>query len=144
MRGTSRKRLAAAVVLLLVGSALIAFPRWATRQPDLKAWTAEQIAAGREASKSENFLVAIACLTDVLRRDPKNSEALALRGAAYLHLDRTDLALDDASQAIRLDPNNAERHSDLADVYEKLGDTKNAARERTLAEQLAEKQPTTK
>ena len=100
--------LASAVVLLLVGSALIALPRWTTSSADLEEWTVEQIDTAREASKGENFLVAIACLTDVLRQNPKNSEALALRGAAYLHLDRTDLAREDTSQAIRLDPNNAE------------------------------------
>ena len=109
--------LASALVLLLVGSALIVFPHFASRSADLDAWTAEKIVTAREASKRENFLVAISCLTDVLRKNPRSSEALALRGAAYLRMDRTDLALEDASQAILLDPCNAEAFQVQALVY---------------------------
>lgn len=104
----SRWILAAAVALLLIGSTVAVLPHFASGPSDLREWTAEQIAKAREASKAEEFLVAIACLSDVLARDPNNSEALALRAAAYLHLNRADLAIDDNAQAIRLDPKNAE------------------------------------
>ena len=56
-----------------------------------------------DAAFSDN----IASLTDVVKRNPNSPEPYNTRGAAYARAGRYQEAVNDFSQAIRLDPNHA-------------------------------------
>ncbi len=64
------------------------------------------ISRARTRALALNYGLAVDDLNQALKRDPKNVEALVLRGSAYRFLDAQDLALADLDAAVKLDPAN--------------------------------------
>ena len=65
---------------------------------------------------------AIDDLTEVIRLDPKNATAHAIRGAGFVRKGDYDRALSDLNEGRRLDPNNASVHNDFGVYYNAIGD----------------------
>ena len=73
-------------------------------------------------------------LTQALRRYPHDEKLLALRGELYWQLDRVADAVKPLRAAAALDPYNERVHQHLAQVYQLLGKTALANRERIQGE----------
>ncbi|MGA2259776.1 MAG: tetratricopeptide repeat protein, partial [Thermoguttaceae bacterium] len=79
---------------------------------------------------------AIACLSEVIRLDPKNAMAYNNRGVAYSFQGDDDKALADLSEAIRLDPKCASAYGSRAGLYSARGDYDRALADASKALQL--------
>lgn len=68
-------------------------------------------------------------LEEAVRRDVDDPEPFRLLARAYLSIGEPDQALEILQQAIRLQPEEALLHLDLADVYDSMGRAEDAIRE---------------
>ena len=66
-------------------------------------------------------------LTDAIRANPHDTEALAARGLAYSELGDHRLAAEDNGRIIALDPDNAGAHLDRARAYSAMEEHRLAA-----------------
>jgi tetratricopeptide (TPR) repeat protein len=74
------------------------------------------------ASWGGNYTWAIAAASEAIRVDPKNANALSIRGLAYANMGDNDRAIADFSEAIRLDPKFATAFHNRGIAYEWKGD----------------------
>jgi len=72
--------------------------------------------------RAANLLKAVAAFGEAIRLNPKNANAYAHRGNAYLDQGDYDKAIADYNKAIRLDPNNAEAYKNRGFDYQAKGD----------------------
>lgn len=78
--------------------------------------------AGMREFANTRFDESIALLTHAIDADPDDTLSIVSRGAAYLKLDRLDLARDDFDQAIKIDSGYARAYHMRGLVSEKRGD----------------------
>ncbi len=65
---------------------------------------------------------ALADFNEVIRLDPKNATAFAIRGAVFVRKGIFDRALADLNEGLRLNPNSAAVHNDFGVYYNATGD----------------------
>jgi tetratricopeptide (TPR) repeat protein len=98
----------AAAILVGVVLATVLAVRFISSRND--AWLAARFEQGNAAFERADDTEAIACYSDVLAQDPDFVPALSKRAAAYMALNRVDLALADAAKVLTLEPKNARAH----------------------------------
>jgi choline-sulfatase len=76
-----------------------------------------------------------------LELDPNHFQANLTYGRLLFLEGRREAALPKLRRAVTVDPQSADAHAFLADVYEKLGQTENASRERARAAELKSQPP---
>jgi TonB family protein len=82
---------------------------------------------------------AFADASEAVRLDPKNADALALRGSLYFKKDDFENALKDYTQAIRLEPDHENYYTMRAEVYRKLGKQSEAEADELKAREFEDK-----
>ena len=73
-----------------------------------------------------NFWEAIDDLNRVIEMDPYDADAFVFRASAYRFVDATELALEDADQALMLDPEHPEGLLERGNIRRLNGDTDGA------------------
>ncbi len=73
-----------------------------------------------QAAQPQTYQEAIAALTQVLAKDPKDAQAYRNRGIAYAHIDKYPEALTDLSRSIELNDADAEAYNQRGIVHFKL------------------------
>ncbi|MDR0867535.1 MAG: tetratricopeptide repeat protein [Planctomycetota bacterium] len=66
--------------------------------------------------EKQMFTLASVTLREVLQADPQNAAAHYWLGMIYRHENQSERALDELTQAVRLDPNNYEAHLQIAHI----------------------------
>ncbi len=102
-------------VLLLAGLVLMTVPSAALQQTAIPP--AELSHQERFASKQERLERAERGLTSRLEAQPGDARVLTERGVTRLQMGKTQAALGDLSQAVSLDPSNADALANLAYAY---------------------------
>ena len=87
-------------------------------------WARRSIAA----ASLERYDEAVDDLTRALDLDPRRSDALVFRGAAWRHLNQMGLAQDDIDRAFALDPENADALLERGILRQRRGDRKGHGR----------------
>lgn len=87
--------------------------------------------------RSEEFSAADTMLSSVLRRDPKNHDALLLRASRYLNEDRTEEAIEDLRTALDVAPDDVQVILLLATAFERNGNGELALERLAQAVQLS-------
>ena len=75
-----------------------------------------------DAAGSEGLRRMIEGLTDQVKANPHDTEALAARGLAYSEIGNHRLAAEDNDRTIALDPDNADAYFERARAYFELGE----------------------
>lgn len=81
-----------------------------------------------EQYRTGNFEQAENICREVLKAEPKNSEALHLLGLVFYRLGNHDLALKNLRKAIKTHPHNADAYFDLGSVLQEQGEISKAIR----------------
>ena len=90
-----------------------------------------------DAAGSEGLRRMIERLTEQVRTNPHDTEALAARGLAYSELGNHRRAAEDNGSIIALDPDNADAHFERARAYSELGEHREAVEDYDAAIRLA-------
>ena len=77
----------------------------------------ERLQVVQKALENAEFEKAAKLSTEILEREPRNAEALALRGRARNNLDQYDLARPDFEEALRLKPDCVEALHGMGCVF---------------------------
>ena len=85
----------------------------------------------------EGLLRMLEHLTDAIRANPHDTEALAARGLVYSELGEHRRAAEDYGSIIALDPDNAGAYFDRARAYSELGEHRSAVEDYGAAIRLA-------
>jgi len=73
---------------------------------------------------TDNYDAAINDLNEIIRLDPNNDSAYAVRGEAYQKKGQFNEAISDFTEAIRLDPDYDWAYGVRGQVYKQLGQKK--------------------
>lgn len=79
----------------------------------------------------------IAATTNTLKQDPNNYDALVKRGYAYYVLGKWDMAVNDYTAAIAVQPRLAEAYRKRADAYDAMSNSDTARKDRETAASLS-------
>ncbi|MCU1242339.1 MAG: hypothetical protein JWO71_3065 [Candidatus Acidoferrum typicum] len=99
-------------------------------------WTDARFSLAAIYARTDRVPEAMAILDVTLQLDPDHYRANLLRGRILSLEGDAAGALPNLEKATRVEPKSAEAHQFLAEVYAKLGQQENAAREHAEAEQL--------
>lgn len=89
--------------------------------------------------EGQSYRFAVGDLTRVLRAQPGNVDALAMRGSAWTKLKEPDKAIEDLNSAIKLSPNDAALYTLRADALEAGGRIAEARADREKVNELVAK-----
>lgn len=78
------------------------------------------------ACDRESFNRAKEYFSKILELEPSSGEALFHRGLVYLELGESDLAIDDLSNAVKINPEDKEGYCNLAGIFLDKGDLQKA------------------
>jgi tetratricopeptide (TPR) repeat protein len=95
--------------------------------------------AGAELNDAGDYAEAVEKLTEAIRLDPQYAPAYSSRGFAYLHTGRSQEAIQDYDEAIRLapeNPNQADDYYNRGFVYQTTGQYEQAIEDFTQAIRL--------
>ena len=90
-----------------------------------------------ESATLEHYEDAVDDLSHALELDSRRADALVLRGAAWRHVGRLDLAEDDVDRALALDPDNPEAFLERGILRQRRDDRAGAKKDWTQAMSLA-------
>jgi tetratricopeptide (TPR) repeat protein len=112
-----------AMIANVEGSPLLATLSPSSSVPAVPMMSKAKAAAekGRKLLESKLYLEAIPALTDAILLDPRNAELYSLRGEAHTRHDNPKFALDDFSEAVRLDPSNLDYVLDRGEILCAMG-----------------------
>lgn len=148
LRSAAEKFPDSMVTHLELGKALVSTGQFEAALPEMRA-----AAALKPESAQLHFYVAavqtrlkhlpeaVSEYEKALELDPDHFDANLTYGRLLLLQGHPDAALPRLGRAVKVNPESPEAHRALADVYEKLGQVENAARERAEAEQLKPQTP---
>jgi tetratricopeptide (TPR) repeat protein len=90
----------------------------------------------QNALNNGNFEEAIEALSKVIQADKEHSQAYFLRGVAYMQLINTGKAENDFNMAISLNKQHWQYYSERAKLYDLIGKTESAKKDRKKAKEL--------
>jgi tetratricopeptide (TPR) repeat protein len=88
---------------------------------DHSTWIAVLMAKARTSLNANNVLEAAACYEEILKFDPKHSEALVKKGSALERLNRFEAAIESYDRAIEVDGKHTLAYLRKAAACNRLG-----------------------
>jgi len=132
------KRLSSVVIAVaMLGAASVAYADSTREEPPPKAAaTGVTLASAQQKIDAGDYRGAIPILTDIVKADPNNADALNLMGFSLRKTGQTDLALQYYNKALALMPKHLGANEYLGELYVELGQM-DKAKERLAVLQAA-------
>ena len=132
------KRLSSVVIAVaMLGAASVAYADSTREEPPPKAAaTGVTLASAQQKIDAGDYRGAIPILTDIVKADPNNADALNLMGFSLRKTGQTDLALQYYNKALGLMPKHLGANEYLGELYVELGQM-DKAKERLAVLQAA-------